>query len=324
MKLSVKLLILSGFLFFGLNASAQSVAAAGAKFNAGTVQFKAKAYGQAVKLYEQALNMAKTAGPDAFDLQNKIENQLAKTYFWNGISLYQHRQFDQAIAQMQKAKQLADKIADGKTKSLSITYIARVYYTMGMTKIKGKDYTGAAADFASAIKEKPDCVNAYYGKTLLAKETKNLDEMIASVDKLGQLVKVNRTNRKAPQMYATAKRVAFGTLLNEGASELQKEHPQAALGALNKSLQFNSSNGMAFYYLAIANLKLKKWNEAITNAKKALTLPGTSKADIYFTLGQAYQGKGEKSSACSAFKHVTSGPNVAAAKYQIKQVLKCK
>ena len=323
MKLSLKLLILSGFLFFGLNASAQSVAAAGAKFNAANKQFTAKAYGQAVKLYEDALNICNAAGPDAFTLRGKIEKQLAKSYFWNGISYYKQRQFDKAVGQMHKAKQLAEKIGDTKIKSLAITYAARVYSSKGMSMMKNKDYKGAAAQFDAAIKEKPDCLNAYYGKTLLGKETKNIDGLIASVNKLGQLIKTNR-NPKGPKMYATAKRVAFGTLLNEGALELQKEHPKDALASLEKSIQFNASNGMVYYYISIANLKLKKWNESISNAQKALNLPGTNKANVYFTLGQAYQGKGETTHACNAFKHVTSGPNVAAAKYQIKQVLKCK
>ncbi|MBN2615384.1 MAG: hypothetical protein JXR71_06780 [Bacteroidales bacterium] len=323
MKLSLKLLILSGLLFFGLNVFAQSVDMAGAKFNAANQQFKAKSYGQAVQLYEQALRMAKAAGPDAFSLQTQIEKQLAVSYFWNGIDFYKHRQFDQAIAQMQKAKQLADQIGDARTKTLSVTYIARVYSSKGMSMMKSKDYTGADAQFDAAIKEKPTCLNAYFGKSLLAKETKNTDEMIASVNKLGQLV-AKSTNQKGPQMYGQVKNMAFATLLNDGAMELQREHPEDALTSLNKSLQFNRNNASAYYYIALANLKLKRWDGAISNAKKALTMNGVSKTDIYFTLGQAYQGKGEKASACSAFKKVTSGPNVAAAKYQIKQVLKCK
>ena len=154
MKLSLKLLILPGLLFFGLNVFAQSVDMAGAKFNAANQQFKARAYGKAVQLYEQALNMAKSAGPDAFDLQTKIEKQLAVSYFWSGIDLYKQTQFDQAIAQIQKAKQLAEQIGDAKTKSLSVTYIARIYSSKGLSLIKSKDYSGAAAQFAAAIKEK--------------------------------------------------------------------------------------------------------------------------------------------------------------------------
>ncbi len=71
-------------------------------------------------------------------------------------------------------------------------------------------------------------------------------------------------------------------------------------------------------------MSLKKWDAAIASTKKALSLQTNDKSDIYFTLGQAYQGKHENTAACSAFKHVLKGPNVAAAKYQRAQVLKCK
>lgn len=322
MKLSVKVLILSGLLFLGLNVSAQSVDMAGAKFNQGNQQFKDKNYAQAVKLYEQALNMAKTAGPDAFDLQNNIEKQLAISYFWNGINFYKQRNFDQAIAQLKKSKQLAAKINDAKTKALAVTYVARVYYTKGMTLLKKKDYAGAGAQLDAAIKEDPNSVTAYYGKAILAREMKNTDQMIAMVNKVGQLAKTSN-NPRAGQMYANLKNMAFATLLNSGAMALQREHAAEALSFLDKSMQFGN-NGLLYYYKALSYLKLKKWDDAITNAKKALNMSGVSKPDVYFALGQAYQGKGYKTSACSAFKHVTSGPNVAAAKYQMKQVLKCK
>ena len=75
---------------------------------------------------------------------------------------------------------------------------------------------------------------------------------------------------------------------------------------------------------AIANLGLKKWDASIKASDKSLTLEKNNKSDIYFTLAQAYQGKGENSKACITFKKVKNGPNVKVAKYQITQVLKCK
>jgi len=45
---------------------------------------------------------------------------------------------------------------------------------------------------------------------------------------------------------------------------------------------------------------------------------------LYFVLGKAYEGKADNTAACTAYKNVTSGPNVKAAKYQIEIVIKCK
>lgn len=321
MKLIVKSLLFAGLMIFGFNVSAQSVADAGNMFNRGNQQFKTKAYGQAVKLYQEALKTAKAVGPDAFNLQGKIESQLAKSYFWNGISFYQKRQFDEAIAQLQKSRKMAETIQNANIKSLAVTYISRVYSSKGNMFLQQKKYAEADAQYNAALKVKPNSINAYLGKSFLAKDQKNMDLMVAMVAKVGKLV---NTNSKGSQLYVTAKRMAFGTLLNAGATELQNANTQKALVDFTMAIKFNSRNSSLYYYMAIANLRLKKWDAAISNARKALTLERNGKSDTYFILGQAYQGKGFKTSACNAFKNVVKGPNVAAAKYQRIHVLKCK
>ena len=321
MKFFLKSVFLAGLMVFGLNLFAQTVDEAGQKFNAANEQFKANSFSQAVNLYEQALKSAKAAGPDAADLQAKIEDQLVSAYFKNGISFYKRRQFDQAIAQLRKSKQLAKTIQNQKFIKLGTTYIARVYSTKGLVAIKKKDYTQATAQFEAALKEKPDCINAVYGKSLVAKGQGNMDQMMALVNKLGEM---SASNSRAAKIFPKAKNMAFRTLLNNGASELQKEHAAKALTYLQEAVKYHSGTASLYYYTAIANIKLSKWNAAIEAGKKAVALEKNDKSDMYFTLGQAYQGKGDKSNACKAFKSVVKGPNVAAAKYQIKEVLKCK
>ncbi len=320
MKFFLKSALIIGLMIFGLNVFAQSVDEAGQKFNAANEQFKANAFSQAVTLYEEALKIAKKAGPDASDLQAKIEDQLVNAYFKNGITFYKRRQFDQAIAQLRKTKALAKSIQNAKFVKLGTTYIARVYSTKGLVAIKKKDYANASNQFAEALKEKPDCVNALYGKVLVARGQGNMEEMMTLVNKLGSM---GATNARAAKTYAKAKNVAFKTLLSNGASELQKEHVSKALGYLKDAEKYHAGNSLLFYYEAIANVKLSKWSDAIAAANKAIALAKNDKSDMYFTLGQAYQGKGDKTNACKAFKNVVKGPNVAAAKYQIKQVLKC-
>ena len=321
MKTVVKSALLVGLMMFGMGMYAQSLADAGEKFNQGTAQYKAKAFDQAVKLYDEALKMCKAIGPDAADLQSQVENQLGNSYFWNGISLYKKRQFDQAIDQLKKAKAMATATNNEKIKNYAHTYIARVYSSKGFSLIKQKKEDEALVQFETALKEKSDCYNAFYGKVLVAKEKKDMATMMAMVDQLGKLAS---SSSKAAKKYDQAKYVAFTTLLNAGAQQLQKMHAQKALEYLNNAKKYGSANADLYYYTAIANLSLKKWDAAIAAAKKALTMQSAEKSDIYFTLGQAYQGKGDKAGACGAFKNVVKGPNVAAAKYQRTQVLKCK
>ncbi len=321
MKSVVKSALLVGLMMFGMGLYAQSVTDAGEKFNEGTAQYKAKDFGQAVKLYEQALEMCKMAGPDAADLKSQVESQLTNSYFWNGISHYKKREFDQAIAQLKKAKAMAASIGNAKIKNYAHIYIGRVFASKGNVFLKQKKLTEASAQYDNALKEDANCYNAYYGKSLVAKEKKDIPTMMAMVDKLGKLA---TSNSKVANLYGNAKYMAFNTLLNAGAEELQKSHPQKALEYLADAKKYHAANADMYYYTALANVSLKKWDTAITAAKKALSLQTTEKSDIYFTLGQAYKGKGDKADACNAFKKVVKGPNVAAAKYQRTQELKCK
>lgn len=321
MKLIVKSLLFAGLLFFGLNATAQSVQDAGKLFNQANQQYKNRAYNQAVKLYEEALKTCKAAGPDAMQLQAQVQNQLTQAYFWNGISFYQNRQFDNAIAQFKKGSNMAALTGNAKYSKLSKDYEARVYSSKGNSLLVQKKYSDAAAQYDAALKVFPTSINAYYGKCLLAKEQKNYTELTAMVQKVKSLIP---TNSKGGQYYGRARQVAFGAFLNKGATELQKENYKEALTSFNKAESYYGASGILYYYKSIANVKLKKWDAAIVSAKKALSLHVSSKSNVYFTLGQAYQGKGMKTQACSTFKKVVKGPNVKLAKYQIKTVLKCK
>jgi len=187
--------------------------------------------------------------------------------------------------------------------------------------IKKKELPQASAQFAEALKVKPNCVNAIYGNCLVAKEKGDMPHMMTIVDQLG---KMGATDPRAAKTYAKAKSMAFKTLLNNGATELQKEHASKALAYLQDAAKYHSGTSTLFYYTALANLKLSRWSAAVTAANKAIALEKNDKSDLYFALGQAYQGKGDKTNACKAFRNVVKGPNVAAAKYQMNQVLKCK
>lgn len=321
MKSVVKSALLVGLMMLGMGLFAQSVTDAGEIFNQGNTQFKAKAFGQAVNLYEKALKMCKTIGPDAADLQSQVESQLTTSYFWNGISFYKKRDFDQAIAQLKKAKAMAISTNNAKIKNYAHIYIARVYVSKGNALLNQKKLDAALVQYNFALKENTSSYLAYYGKSLVAKEKKDMTTMMAMVNKIG---KIATTSPRAAKVYNNAKYITFTTLLNAGAEQLQETHPQKALEYLADAKKYHAANANMYYYTALANVSLKKWDTAIAAAKKALSLQNTEKSDIYFTLGQAYQGKGNKTDACKAFKSVLKGPNVAAAKYQIQHVLKCK
>ena len=112
-------------------------------------------------------------------------------------------------------------------------------------------------------------------------------------------------------------------MISEATEEITKEHGQEAVQLINDSFKYAQGTADTYYYLTIAYNKSKDYGNAVENANIALGMKEGDKSSIYFELGQALQGKGDSSGACNAFKNVSSGPNVDAAKYQMEQVLKC-
>ncbi len=299
---------------------AQSVEEAGAKYNDANTALKEKQYANAVSLYEEALKTADAAGPDAADLKGNIEKQLMSAYYKNGLTLYKGRKYDLAIGNLEKSYALAGQLGDDAMTKKNVTYIARVRSTKGNSLVKEGKLDEAYAEYEMALSIKPDCVNSFYGKGLVFKEKGDLAKMMENMD---EAIKYGADNPKAAKTVANAKKTASKTLVNEAAREIQKEHGKEAVQLINDSFKYASGNADTYYYLTIAYNKTKQFGEAVAAANKAIELKEGDKSDIYFEMGQALEGKGDATGACDAYKKVTAGPNVEAAKYQMTQTLKC-
>ena len=299
---------------------AQSVEDAGAKYNEGNEYYKEKSYSNAVASYEEALNIATEAGVDGEELKSSIEKQLKNAYYKNGLSQYKGRKYDAAIALLEKAYTLSEQLGDDSMKTKTATYIAKVRSTKGSSLLKAKKVDEAFAEYEMAIEILPTCVNAYYGKGLVYKAKDDMANMVINMDKA---IEFGADNPKAAKYVKKAKSTASKALVNAGAKEIQKEHGKKAAEYINLSFKYAPGTAMAYYYLALSYNKIQKWNDAISAANTAIGMDTEDKSDMYFALGKAYEGKGDDAGACTAYKNVTSGPNVEAAKYQMTQVLKC-
>jgi tetratricopeptide (TPR) repeat protein len=152
---------------------------------------------------------------------------------------------------------------------------------------------------------------------LVYKKQDNLPLMKESMDKVIAMAADDaKTIGSAKDASATA-------FLNAGAKALQANKMADAISNLNTSLTYNDAEPKAYYYLALAYNGSSKWDEAITASNTAIELTAEDKSDIYFELGKSHEKKGDNAAACDAYKKVTGGNNVAPAKYQVEQVLKC-
>lgn len=319
MKNLKKVLIL---LFVGLMSFtyAQDMNAAGEAFNEGNNAIKAKDYAGAVGYYESSLDECGMIGADAADLQANVEKQLTKAYYYNAQILYKKKKFDASIAEFNKAIEAAGVSNDTKTAGKAKNFIPKVYASQGMTLVKEKKYDESLVIFEKALGSKSACVNAYYGMGLAYKGKEDIDAAVESFD---NAVKNGEGNPKAEKTVKKAKSAAQKTLEANAAKELQIEHTQKAIDYLNKATTYGAGSANTYYMLALAYNKKSKFDDAIKAATQALATEGVDGNSVNFELGKAYEGKGDAANACASYKKVTGGPNVKAAEFQVKEVLKC-
>ena len=315
-----KSLILVGLLIFVSTVFAQSVDEVGAKYNEGNESYNAKDYAQAIDAYQAGLEMAKEVGMDADDLKASIEKQLGNAYYKNGITLYKAKDLDGSLAVLDKGYAFVKEIGNSKSEKKYVSVIAQVRSKKGDALRKEKKLDEAYAEYQLALDVKPSCVKAFYGQGMVYKTKGDMEKMMEKMDKV---IENGEGNSKAAKTVAAAKTTAAKSLYNAALSALQENQADKAIKYLNDSFKYEEGNADAFYYLAVSYNKTKKWADALKSAEKALTLKEGDKSDIYFEQGQAFEGNGDATNACSAYKKVTAGANVESAKYKITQTLKC-
>lgn len=320
MKVLKKSLMLLGLVVLSQGVFAQSVEEAGAKYNEGNEQYKAKNYSGAVASFETALKMAETAGADGDDLKGNIEKQLGSTYYKNGIALYKAKDLAGSLVVLDKGYNFSKEIGDSKGEQKFVSVITQVYSKKGDALRKEKKLDEAYAEYEMALSMKPTNYKALYGQGMVFKSQGDLKKMMGKMD---EVIELGTDNPKAAKTVAKAKKTTSTTLVNEAARELQKEHGSAAVKYINDSFKYAAGDANTYYYLTIAYNKSNQFDKAVEAAHKAISLKEGDKSDINFELGQAHEGKGDPKSACNAYKKVTTGPNVEAAKYQMTQKLKC-
>jgi tetratricopeptide (TPR) repeat protein len=297
---------------------AQTFDEAGAAFNKGIQFNKDLNYAEAVKSYELTISICNQLGDTAVDLQLKAEQQLPGTYFNLAKSLFDAKNYTEAVPNFEKAAQYADKMGEAKTGDASRTYLAGIYTSMGNADYKNEILDKAIEKYNKALSYKPGYYKAYYGLGVVYKKQENLPLMKESFDKV-----ISMAGDDAKTI-GNAKDAATSAYQKAGAIALQASKYSVAVENLTASLQYNNTEPRTYYYLAIAYNGLSKWDDAIAAGTKAVELQTEDKSDIYFELGNASEKKGDPTAACDYYKKVTAGNNVPAAKYQVETVLKCK
>lgn len=297
--------------------SGQDINAAGESFNEGLTSYKAGEYTKAIAAFISTIKTCKSLGNEGEELKFKSEQQLALSYYNYGKNLYKGKKYNDAIKQFELAAKESDKVGDDQTKDASNNYIAGLHTAIGNSLLKKEDFQAALDKYNLALTYKDDYIKAYYGMAMVYKKKEDYGKMKEAIDKT---ISMGDADKKTADK---ARSAAATTFQNAGAVELQRAHYKDAIDYLKTSTEYNDSDPMVYYYLAVAHNHLSEWNEAGDAANTAITKGYAEPSNAYFELGKAFAGLGNNTSACEAFGMVTAGANVDAAKYQMTDVLKC-
>lgn len=306
-----------------LTAFSQDINQAGELFNEGNQALKSNQFNVAVEKYEAAMVMAEKLGVEGEMIVAGAQTQIPQLYYKIGVTDYKEKKIEKAIGEFETAIQMGEKYNDPETVTKAKETIPKLYYSQGNAFYKAKNYDDALASFSKAAEMSPDYSRAYWGLGLVYNKTKNTQKMKESFEHALKLAQADGDAKMEAKIAKTAKKY----LQSSGAKKLQAQDWAGALVCLDASISFDPENADTYYYKALANNGLKKWDDAVAAAETGLTKSVDNndefKAKFYYELGNALKGKGQNTKACEAFGNAKYGSFVESAEYELTQVLKC-
>ena len=275
-----------------------------ASYNKGAEMLQSKNYPEAAKLFQKVIDEG-MASEDATELNcvETAKKYLPTCYQGMGTRAAAQGNYDEAIANLSKAAEVAELYGNVAALKKANTILAKVYQAQGGTAFNNKDYAAAAEIFAKGYAADPK--NTHKGMEIL--------EKVAGM--------------QGPKFEADAAEAnrLLTLYTNNRVAELQTANDQDGIIAMaDKMLEQNPANALAQKIRLQAYLTKKDYAKVIElgEAAAAAQPDETEKSDVYFILGAAYNAKEMKPQAIEALKKVTAGDNVAAAQKSVAELSK--
>jgi len=333
MKFLNKSLLIVFVGLFATNVFAQNTYENAVKlYNSAAEQASAKEYDKAIATYTEAAQIGEELGtPQGTDIKTRSEQQIPKVQLNKAGNLFNTFRaskaipdLDIAIIAFEKTVEVGKKYKDTRVTQAAQGYVPQLYYQKATMLFKREKYKEADTALNSAIQANSNYAQPYYQKGLVAKKL-NPDDINEALRWFDQAIAVaDKTNKG--QISRQATNAAHDELLYRGSKLIETKQYSDAIDLLKLATEYDSESADVYYRLAEAYNKQSKYDSAISNAKLALQHENggkTDKAKIYFEMGFAYQMKGVKSDACSAYTNAAFGSFKGPAEHSMEFELKC-
>jgi tetratricopeptide (TPR) repeat protein len=241
-----------------------------------------------------------------------------------GVIAMRRKQWDQALALLQKAEKLDPKVTG-------------IRLNIGLVKYRRGDYAGAIKPLASVVREQPDSQQARYLLGLCNVFTERYADAVAVLEPLwpqqsGDFmylyvlgIAAHDANRKDLDEKALTRLLEIGGDKPEfhlilGKAYLNREEPEKALPELQRAAAANPNLPFVHFSLAVANLRLDHKEEAEMEFRKDLAVE-PDLPDTYEQLGQFYQRAGNNEEAAKLFHEALKrNPQMAASLFGLAKI----
>lgn len=301
-------------------------------YNNADKQAAAKDFDKAISTYMEAAKIGEELGtPQGTDIKTRSEQQIPKVQINKAASLFtkfrsskQIADLDVAISSFEKTVEFGTKYKDDRVKQTAQGYVPQLYYQKATFLFKTENYEGADAALNNAIQANSNYAQPYYTKGLVTKKL-HPDDLDGVLNWFDQAIAVAEKTNKG-QIVRLATNAAHDELLFRGSKLIEAKQFSEAVDLLSLAATYDAESSDVYYRLAEAYNKQSKFDSAIENAKTALKHEKggkTDKAKIYFEMGYAYQMKGAKADACSAYTNAAFGAFKGPAEHSMEFELKC-
>ncbi|HLR26255.1 MAG TPA: hypothetical protein VK112_10345 [Fodinibius sp.] len=325
--------LLVGLFLVGLTTSvnAQDKRAAVKTYNDALDLMEAQKYEQAADKLQQAIDQAEKLGAEGQDILDRTKKQMPSVYW--GLAKKEYATFqseksisslDATVAAFQEAGDVAEQYGSTKIAEKVPGIVTQLMYNKALVQSQKKNNQDALATLDQVIERNANYAKAYYQKGIITKnmDQGSLDKALSHFDKAAEVAESNGNSQMASQ----AQEAAADALVYRGSQAVQDKNYSKGLDLLNKALTYNDSSESAYFRMAEAYNGQQNWSKAAESAEKALDLSNggrSDKAKIYFALGTARQGMGNRSAACNAFDNAAYGSFKGSAEHKMEFELKC-
>ena len=299
-------------------------------FNQAQEQASSGDFTGAIELFEDALEVANANA--IMDIAGQIEDilpRVAQSRASNAYRAYQNERTrssaTQAIRYFEIAKEMADEYGDSEVAQRAQAAIPQLYYIRGILEFRNENYDDSIADLEKAMELNANYAAPYYqmGVVMKAVNPNDIDQAMEWYDKAIEVA--DRTNDT--RTLQSARNGARDELIFRAVNLAEDRSFNRAIQLLNRVLErYDSESADAHYRLAEIYNERGNWDDALRHSRRALELETggvTDRAKIYFELGTAHKGKGEKTRACSAFENARYGEFTDPANFELQFELKC-